>query len=558
ASTAAARLHILQLLATMLVLVSANIALPNCTSRCGNISIPYPFGLSAGCHREGFELTCNETYHPPKLFMNSSGVEVLEISSQDSTLYIDSGILTLAGDEGPDGFIRMNWSVPLNDSLYRTAGNTMIVLGCGITFRVQWPSAQSWPYLGEESPSSSCPLKCMPPHPVIATDGICLHDNGCCTTGTRYDSNRFLITYSVYEENLPLLNSSVALVEWEWLSKKKNVMILQKAASSDTSLGASKGVLHPIPGVPIRTAISWVFSNLSCAEASNSSDFGCLSDNSKCLLYLTPNDAIGGHTCQCWHGYQGNPYVQHGCQDIDECASQGEYPCFGRCINMIGSYTCTCPHGTTGNPRKKNGCSSTRSAKAKFPGFAPALGIGSGLGTLLIILSALIARRKLLVWKARKSREFFFKKNRGLLLQRLVDKDIAERMLFSLQELEKATNKFDEARKLGGGGHGTVYKGILSDKHVVAIKKSKVVIQRETDDFINEVAILSQVNHRNVVKLFGCCLETEVPLLVYEFISNGTLSDHLHAGTPLSMPWKDRLRIAIETSRCLAYLHSAA
>uniref|UniRef100_A0A3B6UA88 Protein kinase domain-containing protein n=1 Tax=Triticum aestivum TaxID=4565 RepID=A0A3B6UA88_WHEAT len=471
----------------MLVLVSANIALPNCTSRCGNISIPYPFGLSAGCHREGFELTCNETYHPPKLFMNSSGVEVLEISSQDSTLYIDSGILTLAGDEGPDGFIRMNWSVPLNDSLYRTAGNTMIVLGCGITFRVQWPSAQSWPYLGEESPSSSCPLKCMPPHPVIATDGICLHDNGCCTTGTRYDSNRFLITYSVYEENLPLLNSSVALVEWEWLSKKKNVMILQKAASSDTSLGASKG-------------------------------------------------------------------------DIDECASQGEYPCFGRCINMIGSYTCTCPHGTTGNPRKKNGTHNLDESELIMysPGFAPALGIGSGLGTLLIILSALIARRKLLVWKARKSREFFFKKNRGLLLQRLVDKDIAERMLFSLQELEKATNKFDEARKLGGGGHGTVYKGILSDKHVVAIKKSKVVIQRETDDFINEVAILSQVNHRNVVKLFGCCLETEVPLLVYEFISNGTLSDHLHAGTPLSMPWKDRLRIAIETSRCLAYLHSAA
>ncbi|XBI22518.1 hypothetical protein VPH35_063533 [Triticum aestivum] len=419
---------------------------PYHTNECGN----------AGCHREGFELTCNETYHPPKLFMNSSGVEVLEISSQDSTLYIDSGILTLAGDEGPDGFIRMNWSVPLNDSLYRTAGNTMIVLGCGITFRVQWPSAQSWPYLGEESPSSSCPLKCMPPHPVIATDGICLHDNGCCTTGTRYDSNRFLITYSVYEENLPLLNSSVALVEWEWQHRLTPALVPPKAYYT------------PYQG-----------------------------DNSKCLLYLTPNDAIGGHTCQCWHGYQGNPYVQHGCQDIDECASQGEYPCFGRCINMIGSYTCTCPHGTTGNPRKKNGCSSTRSAKAKFPGFAPALGIGSGLGTLLIILSALI---------------------------RLVDKDIAERMLFSLQELEKATNKFDEARKLGGGGHGTVYKGILSDKHVVAIKKSKVVIQRETDDFINEVAILSQVNHRNVVKLFGCCLETEVPLCLAYLHSAASVS----------------------------------
>uniref|UniRef100_A0A453RJ26 Protein kinase domain-containing protein n=1 Tax=Aegilops tauschii subsp. strangulata TaxID=200361 RepID=A0A453RJ26_AEGTS len=151
---------------------------------------------------------------------------------------------------------------------------------------------------------------------------------------------------------------------------------------------------------------------------------------------------------------------------------------------------------------------STKSAKSKNSGFVTAVGIGSGVGTLLIILSVLIVRQKLMVWKARKSRDFFFKKNRGLLLQQLVDKHIAERMMFKLEELEKATNKFDEARKLGGGGHGTVYKGILSDKRVVAIKKSKVVILRETDDFINEVAILSQVNHRNVVKLFGCCLET--------------------------------------------------
>ncbi|CAL4979417.1 unnamed protein product [Urochloa decumbens] len=192
-------------------------------------------------------------------------------------------------------------------------------------------------------------------------------------------------------------------------------------------------------------------------------------------------------------------------------------------------------------------------------GLSIGLGVGGGISILLLALGGPYIMRKVKLQKVKKERQKNFKQNHGLLLQQLIahNTDIGERMVITLRDIEKATDNFDRARVIGGGGHGVVFKGIL-DLHVVAIKKSKIVVQREISEFINEVAVLSKVNHRNVVKLLGCCLEAEVPLLVYEFISNGTLCHHLHVERPISLSWYNRLRIATEVAKALSYLHSSA
>uniref|UniRef100_A0A6M2EFJ8 Protein kinase domain-containing protein n=1 Tax=Populus davidiana TaxID=266767 RepID=A0A6M2EFJ8_9ROSI len=127
---------------------------------------------------------------------------------------------------------------------------------------------------------------------------------------------------------------------------------------------------------------------------------------------------------------------------------------------------------------------------------------------------------------------------------------------FQYKDIEKATNGFSEKQRLGIGAYGTVYAGKLNSDDLVAIKKLRHRDTDSIDQVMNEIKLLSSVSHPNLVRLLGCCIEEGEPILVYEFMPNGTLCEHLQQERGTGLPWTVRLTVATETAKAIAYLHS--
>ncbi|VAH65333.1 unnamed protein product [Triticum turgidum subsp. durum] len=128
---------------------------------------------------------------------------------------------------------------------------------------------------------------------------------------------------------------------------------------------------------------------------------------------------------------------------------------------------------------------------------------------------------------------------------------------FSFDELKNCTNNFSENHEIGSGGYGKVYKGTIEDGTGVAIKRAEYGSKQGAVEFKNEIELLSRVHHRNLVSLIGFCYEQGEQMLVYEYVSNGTLRENLQA-RGIYLDWKKRLRIALGSARGLAYLHELA
>ncbi|KAH9553250.1 hypothetical protein CY35_09G109000 [Sphagnum magellanicum] len=169
-----------------------------------------------------------------------------------------------------------------------------------------------------------------------------------------------------------------------------------------------------------------------------------------------------------------------------------------------------------------------------------------------IVLALVIAITTCLFWKSRQ-------RQRYLLLQlheRFAQHEV-QPTIFGYSELKVATRDFHPTMKLGEGSFGVVYKGIFASGVEVAIKQLFVKTQKNIDEFLNEVVIISGVKHRNLVKLKGCCLRDNKRLLVYEYLENGDLANLLFGGQNNRevLFWPTRYNICLGIARGLHYLH---
>ncbi|KVH98643.1 EGF-like calcium-binding [Cynara cardunculus var. scolymus] len=270
-----------------------NITLPGCTSKCGNLTVPYPFGIgsNSGCSiGPWFDISCNTSFDPPKAFLpenlfsytGSSNIQRLEIVGiSDEHVRVKNTVAfkcySQIGeiiDERPTGLVVVSSYFTLSEL------NKLIAVGC-----------DDYSFIS----------------PVAGIEGKNF-SSGC-------------------------------------------------GASDFTDPDFVNRTEETVPVV-----LNWVIGTRSCNEYKNTSDYYC-QQNSICVDFEGGN---GGYRCSCNNGYQGNPYLPPGCNDIDECADPNNNPCDGICSNLPGSFNCSCPHGYEGDGRKDgNGCT-VRNSRSPF------------------------------------------------------------------------------------------------------------------------------------------------------------------------------------------------
>ncbi|KAF6161352.1 hypothetical protein GIB67_038664 [Kingdonia uniflora] len=305
----------------------------------------------------------------------------------------------------------------------------------------------------------------------------------------------------------------------------------------------------------------------------DSSPFQLPLDNSNITLFYGCPPVARGLTCG--NDTNNGLYYQTGATGSDqrapeqftsfsECATSIVIPAFSTVIaTQIENLIQFPPVISALNEVINGGFSVTYEEKKKPVAKIVGIVLGSIVGASVVLACFLFYRRR------RKHQTSTSSKltSRNISSERTLSRDLEiggsgyfQTPIFSYSELEEATNNFDEKKEVGDGGFGTVYHGKLRDGRVVAVKRLYENNCKRVEQFMNEIAILSRLRHTNLVSLYGCTSRhSRELLLVYEFVPNGTVADHLHGENvkPGTLAWPVRLSIAIESADALSYLHAS-
>uniref|UniRef100_A0ACD5YEA3 Uncharacterized protein n=1 Tax=Avena sativa TaxID=4498 RepID=A0ACD5YEA3_AVESA len=314
--------HLLLCLTAISVLATPDVPAgqrPGCLAKCGNVDIPFPFGVGDHCAlNPNFTFNCNKTMDGSmKLF--KWNLEVTEISVPDGKAWVIAPTISwrcyyYASTRSmvkSDGWL----NVTNSPFWISEVDNKIIVIGCHTLAYMR-----SFSYvIGCYSTCSNGNLK----------NGIC-SGAGCCQAdvpeGVRYYSGNFDEAYNTTSKDRPC----------------SYMVLMQKDAFRLNTSYVDSTVFYEAYNGSVPVVLNWEIQQLTCEVArQNMSSYACMSSNSECLNSTNEQ----GYRCRCSHGYQGNPYIKDGCTDIDEC-HENDNPCgLEICQNTLGNYNCSCRLG---------------------------------------------------------------------------------------------------------------------------------------------------------------------------------------------------------------------